>query len=438
MNTQNELWQKIQDKPYCDPNKRMDFVFFYDVRDGNPNGDPDAGNLPRMDPMTGHGVVTDVCIKRKIRDYLRDVLGREIYIQSENALNNLYYETARKIGEYDSNSKVDESIKKRAEQEAEIVEALLIQLDVANNEGFKNLVEKSEAEGETFRDWLEKVSKEIDEIEFDPVKGKFSYMGEASAKNSFDKGMFEKLFNDYEFDKYKAELSELANLLYQAKPKKSGDMRKAREIVKWKMCERFDDIRLFGAVLTAGTNAGQIRGPFQLTFGRSIERIFQMDAAITRCAITRAADWKEKQTEFGRKPWLNWAVYRQHGFFNPLLGKKTGIKKEDLARFWEALACMFRNSDSASKGEMTMHNIIVFVHDNPRGNAPSHKLFEMVKCENVKGTPTNSETITDKLIISRDGFDYYYAITAPKEIIDYANVGIFRPLEDIWKKSSNN
>lgn len=432
MNTQTELWQKILDKPYCDPNKRMDFVLFYDVRDGNPNGDPDAGNLPRMDPLTGHGIVTDVCIKRKIRDYFSAVLGRQIYIQSENALNNLYYETARKIRENDSNSEVEKSTKKQMEQEAETVAALLVQLDVSN-EKFKVLIEEKESEEETFRDWLEKVSKEIDEIEFDPVNGILSYMGEASAKKTFSKDTFKKLFNDYEPDKYKSEINELTNLLSQAKPKKSGDMRKAREIVKWKMCGRFDDIRLFGAVLTAGTNAGQIRGPFQLTFGRSIERIFQMDAAITRCAITRAADWKEKQTEFGRKSWLNWGVYRQHGFFNPLLGEKNGIKNEDLARFWEALACMFRNSDSASKGEMTMHDIIVFVHDNPRGNAPSHKLFEMVKCKPEKGIPSNDENKNGKLNITRDGFDNYYNLSFPEKISDYAGVSIERPLQDIWK-----
>jgi len=431
MNTQTELWQKILDKPYCDPNKRMDFVLFYDLRDGNPNGDPDAGNLPRMDPLTGHGIVTDVCIKRKIRDYFSAVLGRQIYIQSENALNNLYYETARKIRENDSNSEVEKSTKKQMEQEAETVAALLVQLDVSN-EKFKVLIEEKESEEETFRDWLEKVSKEIDEIEFDPVKGILSYMGEASAKKTFSKDTFKKLFNDYEPDKYKSEINELTNLLSQAKPKKSGDMRKAREIVKWKMCGMFDDIRLFGAVLTAGTNAGQIRGPFQLTFGRSIDRIFQMDAAITRCAITKASDWKKKQTEFGRKSWLNWAVYRQHGFFNPLLGEKTGIKKEDLARFWEAIACMFRNSDSASKGEMTMHDIIVFVHDHPRGNAPSHKLFEKIKCENKTGIAPESKN--GDLIISRDGFDNFYSINAPKEIKDYNNVSTFRPLEDIWNK----
>src|SRR3989304_7088124 len=121
MNNQpNELWQKIIDQPYCDPMKRMDFVLFFDLRDGNPNGDPDAGNLPRMDPQTRHGIVTDVCMKRKVRDYLTGVLGRSIYIQSKDALNTLYFRAARQV--------VDNKPK---DADAEAVEALLVELDGA-------------------------------------------------------------------------------------------------------------------------------------------------------------------------------------------------------------------------------------------------------------------------------------------------------------------
>lgn len=125
---QTELWQKILNQPYCDPSRRMDFVLFYDVRDGNPNGDPDAGNLPRMDPLNGHGVVTDVCIKRKIRDYLRDVLDRQIYIQSQSSLNSLYFEAAGEISSYDptkDNTTIEEKKKKKLEDK-KAVEALLV------------------------------------------------------------------------------------------------------------------------------------------------------------------------------------------------------------------------------------------------------------------------------------------------------------------------
>jgi Cas7 group CRISPR-associated protein Csh2 len=157
-----------------------------------------------------------------------------------------------------------------------------------------------------------------------------------------------------------------------------------------------------------------------------------MDSAITRCAITTASDFAKKQTEFGRKPWLSWAVYRQHGFFNPLLGGTTGIKKDDLARFWEALACMFRNSDSASKGEMTMHDIIVFVHDHPRGNAPSHLLFNEVTCDSLKsGEKKNDDQQKSKnIMIKRDGFEKYYSISVGA--LSNSEISVRHPLHDLW------
>jgi len=419
MNTLTELWQKILNKPYCDPTKRMDFVLFYDVRDGNPNGDPDAGNLPRMDPLNGQGIVTDVCIKRKVRDYLSAVLNRPIFIQSQEPLNTLYFRTARDLAD---------------KKEIEIVP---IEIDVSAETIKKSLSEKkdtklSDEAVDTVISWISNL--EAEGLEYDSNNEKLTYFGEAKKS-----GDFSSLLKGEEEIKDKLILSAItmvAKNLYEAKRNTgSGKLsQNVRDKIKDGMCIKYDDIRIFGAVLTAGTNAGQIRGPFQLTFGRSIERIFQMDAAITRCAITRASDWKNKQTEFGRKSWLNWAVYRQHGFFNPLLGKKTFIKNEDLARFWESLAYMFRNSDSASKGEMTMHDIIVFVHDNPRGNAPSHKLFEKVKCDNIKGVPPNSESTDGRLIISRDGFDKYYNLVFPEQINDFAGVSVERPLKDIWNK----
>lgn len=444
MNNQ-QPWEKIQKKPYCDPSKRMDFVLFFDIRDGNPNGDPDAGNLPRMDPQTRHGIVTDVCIKRKVRDYfISTVLDRPIYIQSKDALNNLYYKAAREMRDYDpaNDMAATEQEKVRKKQEAELVSALLVQLDV-RNEKFRQLIAEPEnedsiedEEGKSFRDWLIDVSKQLDELEFDPNEGTLSYMGEASAKKTFGKKKFKDMLMQPEFepDNYKPQINELTDLLAAAKPKKASQERSAREVIKWKMCALYDDIRLFGAVLTAGTNAGQIRGPLQLTFARSLKPILQMDAAITRCAITTAADFARKQTEFGRKPWIDWAVYRQYGFYNPLLGEQTGVKKEDLARFWEALACMFRNSDSASKGHMEMYDVIVFVHDHPRGNAPSHVLFEKVKSDVHKADP-NGNTETNKItVIKRDGFDEHYTINAPPNV---GSVKVYRPLLDIWADTTN-
>lgn len=437
---EKELWQTIQEKTYCDPTKRMDFVLFFDVRDGNPNGDPDAGNLPRMDPQTLQGIVTDVCIKRKIRDYLstlKDRYGKplcSIYIQSQAALNSLYFDAARKVVS-----------QKPQDQDAKAVEALLVELD-ANYADFKALIELPEDKGGAkseqsdsadstdeqphFRDWL--ASLDVDGLNFDPECGTLSYLGEANSKDKFKKMLSEP---DFEPEPWKTQIDKLAKLLNEAKPKKSAQERRARDAVKRKMCELYDDIRLFGGVLTAGTNAGQIRGPMQLTFARSVDPILQQDAAITRCAITTTSDWKKKQTEFGRKPWLGWAVYRQHGFYNPLLGEQTGVKSEDLARFWESLACMFRNSDSASKGEMTMHDIIVFVHDHPRGNAPSHLLFDEVKCASYSGEESQklreaAQKHPDVTVIKRDGFDRHYEIGVGKPL--NTRISIERPLRDIW------
>jgi CRISPR-associated protein Csd2 len=440
---EQELWQKIKKKPYCNPTKRMDFVLFFDVRDGNPNGDPDAGNLPRMDPDTRQGIVTDVCIKRKIRDYLAGVLGRSIYIQSQAALNTLYFQAASKIAsdEPENDAKATNEEKKQRIEDKKAVEVLLAVLDEDRDMEFKELIavpeekpgqtdppDLSNEEKPRFRDWL--ASIDVDGLEFDPECGMLSYLGEAKVDRDF-KALFTQ--EEFNYKPHEDAIGKLAKLLAKAKKNKKGGVqeRKARDAVKRKMCELYDDIRLFGGVLTAGTNAGQIRGPMQLTFGRSVEPILQMDAAITRCAITTASDWKKKQTEFGRKPWLSWAVYRQHGFYNPLLGQQTGITREDLGRFWEALACMFRNSDSASKGEMTMHDIIVFVHDHSRGNAPSHLLFDKVNCDSVEYKGKNGVKKKDGVtMIKRNGFDNCCTISVDE--FPSTKISIERPLRDIW------
>ena len=428
----------------------MDFVIFFDVRDGNPNGDPDAGNLPRMDPQTGHGIVTDVCIKRKIRDYLSTLKNEQkaplcsIYIQSQAALNSLYFDAARLIknDKLDSYSSVTEEEKRRRQEDKKAVEALLVELDEEKNSDFKKLIgmpegepsedglldSTNEREGKPhFRDWLGSI--EVDGMEFHSEYGTLSYLGEANTKQKFQE-LFKQADVDYEG--YKREFDTLVILMVKAAGKGGAQERKARDAVKRKMCELYDDIRLFGGVLTAGTNAGQIRGPMQLTFARSVDRIFQQDAAITRCAVTTARDWKKKQTEFGRKSWLSWAVFCQHGFYNPLLGEQTGLTCGDLARFWEALACMFRNSDSASKGEMTMHDIIVFVHDNPRGNAPSHVLFEAISCDKLKNNAKSGRQHGDAdVIIKRDGFDDCYRISVGEP--EKRGIEIHRPLVDLWE-----
>lgn len=416
-NNLSDAAKKILDEPYCDPTKRMDFVLIYDVRDGNPNGDPDAGNLPRMDPSNRHGIVTDVCMKRKIRDYLH-AQGRPIYIQSSTALNTLYYRAAADLAR-------DPVESRRITLSP--VEVLLAADDIVRlyPEGETLPDEDKQALVARVQSWLSQL--DVEGMEFRPDDSTLTYFGEAKSLSDFKEALVcDGVLTGGDTKVVDGIAKKLVETKKGSGKKGSGAAKltsEDREKVKWEMCARFDDIRLFGAVLTAGTNAGQILGPMQLTFGRSIEPIQQWDAAITRCAITKASDRERKQTEFGRKPWLSWAVYRQHGFFNAPLAAKTKVTKEDLARFWEAVAGMF-STPSASKGQMALRDLIVFVHPCTQGNAPSHLLFEKVKVE--KRLAGEGE-----LPIRQDGFDGEYAV-AVSEPAEACGVRAHRPLKDIW------
>lgn len=267
----------MSDAVYNDPSKRHDFVIVFDVRDGNPNGDPDAGNLPRLDPETMQGLVTDVCLKRKVRDYVDLQKGSEerfkIYVQSKGiALNALH---------------------KRAYEA----------------EGLKSTGSKQKRE----------------------------------------------------------------------------DVNKVR---KW-MCDNFYDIRMFGAVMTTQVNCGQVRGPIQMTFSRSVDPVVPLDISITRVAITdeKAAQVVEgeegkgaggKVTEMGRKAILPYGLYHGFGFFSPALAEDTGVSAEDLALFWEALQKMWWQDRSAARGLMESRGVYVFTHNSKVGEAPAHRLFDLV------------------------------------------------------------
>lgn len=254
-------------EPHLDPQRRHEFVLLYDVKDGNPNGDPDAGNLPRIDPETNHGIVTDVAIKRKVRDYVTMTRGNKdgdkIFIQTEDALNTL-------IGE--------------AFEEAEIDD------------------------------------------------------GDASSK-------------------------------------------RANQTAREWMCYEYFDIRMFGAVLSTGDkNAGQVRGPLQVGFSRSIDPILSLDLTITRQARTTEERMETGTTEMGRKPVVPYALYRAHGFYNPFLGDSenggTGVGSNDLETLWEALEHMFEFDRSAARGEMATRGLYVFSHEHKKGNARASELFE--------------------------------------------------------------
>ena len=265
---------------------RYDFVYLFDVTNGNPNGDPDAGNLPRLDPETNCGLVTDVSLKRKIRNFVsldkESQPGFGIYMQERAILNH---------------------------QHQKAWEALGIKPD----------------------------SKDKD-------------------------------------DKDKA---------YKKLPK---DEAKAREITAW-MCANFYDIRTFGAVMTTNVNAGQVKGPVQLTFATSVEPVIPLEVSITRMAVTTAKEAEEQSGDnrtMGRKHILPYGLYRAHGFISAKFAERTGFSDTDLDLLWRALAEMFEHDRSAARGEMAARRLIVFEHEHPMGNAPSHRLFDAVK---VKPTP---------------------------------------------------
>jgi len=384
---------------YCDPTKRHDFVFIFDVLDGNPNGDPDAGNLPRVDPETMQGIVTDVAIKRKIRDYVASMCGKSLYIQNKVALNTLYFKEAKEVP---------------------TAKDLVVEVPMGD-EALKKLLEIKEDDKEAdekllaFRDWLKDIEAEGLQYDPDPENERITYLGDAGAKDF--KGLLEgeRKIEVHEQDRIKI----LAKALGEAKKQKKGKLsRPVRDEIKSRMCAEYWDIRMFGAVLTAGTNAGQVRGPMQLTFSRSLHPVTPLDPTITRVAITKPADMLRKQTEMGRKPYVTFARYRGHGFYNPFLAEKpeelarsgeagkiagkdtetnvcgprtvgkTYITEGDLTAFWEAFdeSRMFREAKSASNGEMIVRAVYIFTHSDPKGDAASHRLFEMVETalENLK------------------------------------------------------
>lgn len=261
---------------------RIDFVYIFDVQDGNPNGDPDAGNLPRVDAETGMGLVTDVCLKRKVRNYVQVAKqladGYDIFIKEKAVLNTLI-DAAHE----------DESVKKAEEK------------DKANA---------------------------------------------------------------------------------------------ARDI----MCKKYYDIRTFGALMTTGKNAGQVRGPIQMTFARSVDPIAALEHSITRMAVTKEADL-EKERTMGRKSTVPYGLYVCHGFISANLAQQTGFNEEDLDLFFDALKNMFDVDRSAARGLMSAQSLIAFKHDSVLGNAPANKLFDLVKVERK-----------DKTVPARSFADYELTI----------------------------
>ena len=296
---------------------RRDFALIFDVRDGNPNGDPDAGNMPRIDPETGNGLVTDVALKRKVRNY--------------------------------------------------------VQMSRANEEGFDIYVKEKAVLNEEHR-------KAYKALKIEAQKNK--------------------------------------------PPKKKED---ARRLTKW-MCENFYDIRAFGAVMSTEVNCGQVRGPVQMTFARSIGPVAALEYSITRMAVTTEKE-AEKQggdnRTMGRKHAIPYGLYRAHGFVSAHFAAQTGFSEADLGLFWEAIENMFDHDRSAARGEMTMRGLFVFKHcgeddrQSMLGCAPAHRLFDLIRIEPKSETPrafddfsiSSADTIEAEL---RDKFGGKIELEKPK------------------------
>jgi CRISPR-associated protein Csd2 len=331
---------------YTDPTKRHDFLLLFDVTDGNPNGDPDAGNLPRVDPETMQGIVTDVCLKRKVRNYVlacrssngRPDAGYDIYVKERGVLNaehrRAYVAKQIEVGQPNS----------------ETLPSKLLTVFVPDGEPVT--LPEGLTLGEADETWKLTYSGLLDANERKDV------LKEVSDSLGKPAGAF------------------IAKVIKGARSRKPT-RDETQDAGSW-MCENFFDIRVFGAVMTTGVNCGQVRGPLQFTFARSIDPVVPLDISITRVAVTREEDAERKQTEMGRKALLPYGLYRGYGFFTPHFAQKTGVTADDLALFWEALQQMWTIDRSAARGMMALRGLYVFSHDSPVGTAQAQSLFERI------------------------------------------------------------
>lgn len=333
---------------HCDPEKKHDFVLLFDVADGNPNGDPDAGNLPRTDPETMEGLVTDVALKRKVRNFVAAVAGDEDYADRREALNIYVEHKGAALNAQHRKAYRAKGIATSEPSSEEINDQSLVEpFSRGLPEGFT----LNEPTGESQRHRLT-YSGELSTEDLTAALGAIGEQQGPAAR------------------KFAERVAKKAKKVDPTR-KQIGDAR------EW-MCQSFYDIRMFGAVMTTGINAGQVRGPLQLTFSRSVGPIIPQDLAITRVAVTREEEQDKKETEIGRKTLIPYGLYVGRGFFSPHLAKQTGVTAEDLNLFWDALVYMWDFDRSASRGTMSPRGLYVFTHEKKYGNAPAHELFERV------------------------------------------------------------
>jgi CRISPR-associated protein Csd2 len=343
---------------HLNPNYRHDFVLLFDVIDGNPNGDPDGGNMPRTDAETSHGLVTDVCLKRKIRNYIATYAEYEA-TEAEKERLKIFVEHRGVLNDQIRRAYVAEGIPvgrsaKEVIKEEKIIPALR-ELKPFLPTAF-TFVDNDEESGEV--DATLEYSGELSEDELKEFYG-LDAVTEV-------------------FDRNKA-LSKFIKDLVKKAGKPDKNRANAEKAQKW-MCANFYDVRMFGAVMSTGLNAGQVRGAMQLTFARSIDPVQPQDLAITRVAVTDAKD-REKLQTIGRKTMIPYGLYQGQGFYSPYLAAQTGVTQEDLSLFWQALIKMWDFDRSASRGMMAPRGLYVFSHESKLGNAPAHKLFERIQVQ---------------------------------------------------------
>jgi len=330
---------------------RYDFVLLFDVQDGNPNGDPDAGNLPRLDAETGQGLVTDVSLKRKVRNFVGLTKqrpkggfedGYDIYVKEKAVLGHAHVAAFKKL----NISLGEESIVVVPEDLQEVVRDMPLPEGIeriTDDEGHLSLKLAAVLDKAEVTDWL----KDTPDLDKKAVK-----LIEKAVKGTKSR-----------------------------KPK-----REETERGRAQMCQDFFDIRTFGAVLSLKTapNCGQVRGPVQLTFARSIDPIVAAEHSITRMAVATEAEAEKQQGDnrtMGRKHTVPYGLYRGHGFVSAFLAKQTGFDQDDLDLLWKSLQQMFEHDRSAARGQMATRGLYVFKHDSELGNAPAHKLFELIRIQ---------------------------------------------------------
>lgn len=395
---------------YLDPMKRHEFVLLFEVKDGNPNGNPDAGNLPRIDPETGHGIVTDVSVKRKVRDYVQRELEIPIFIQSEFALNSMIVGAAREEGIEPPRTVVEDEmllnwLKNNLPDGLEIDGNEALFNGDFNQKTFSKYLQdryKEKADGSEKK--LKEVAKAIretgryesnDDTLIELLDGQNDLIIEGNSVSLIETIDREKIKDEIFTDIPKNMLVKIRQFVRDmAKGAKTKLEKSDREQVRQRMIDKYFDVRMFGAVLSTGINAGQVRGPMQIKFGRSIDRVVPIDHSITRCAITRSEDLLRKETEMARKPNIAYGLYRVHGYYNPSLARRKKmvegqkdnqewepyVTEKDMKNFWEALEYMYEkhSASSAAAGEQATRGLWVFSHNTAKGNAHAHKLFELI------------------------------------------------------------